>query len=717
MGKLAEEGNEAEAGMNQEDILQRYGKQLNEMLDPETYNPGDGDFSREYEIFRKDALTTEMTRYEEWCQRFSKVLNVRVKEEEQAALEESISIAHLQITAGGAASFAAFLGVLLVALGIGYGALSYFVFETLAWFIPLLLILSGVFSIKPLAHLPHYFANRWRLEASNQMVLCILYVVMYMRHTSNLEHAVKFAGEHIGPPLNLDLRKVFWDIETERFTTITESLNNYLDSWKKWNLEFVEAFHLIQGSLYETAESRRLELLDKALDVMVEGTYDKMLHFAHNLKNPITMLHMLGIILPILGLVLFPLIGSFLSGAIQWYHLALLYNIVLPAFVLLMGKQILEKRPTGYGKADPVKSSVKMEIADQKSAMKALAWVLFLCFAIIGLFPIIMHLVDPKMDFLFLGSKFLDFKSGGGPYGVGAMLLSLVVPLGAGLALSMYYRSTTRKHIELRNELEKLEKEFSGSLFLLGNKVEDGIPVEIAFAKVGEVLEDTATGNFFRKVSTNLQKLGMSLKEAIFDSTVGAIREYPSPLIESSMKVLVEGARKGGAIVAKSMITISTYVDKVRKVNERLNDLLSDIISSMRSQISFLTPVIAGIVVGVSSMVVVIINRLSDQFANLEQASDLGGLAGIANIINIKDVIPGFQFQIVVGMYVLEITLILIFLANGIERGIDPVYTRYDVGKTLAKSMGLYFVVSLAGIILFNMLASAVTVAAASTGA
>src|SRR3989344_5268825 len=252
MGKLAEEGNEAEAGMNQEDILQRYGKQLNEMLDPETYNPGDGDFSREYEIFRKDALTTEMTRYEEWCQRFSKVLNVRVKEEEQAALEESISIAHLQITAGGAASFAAFLGVLLVVLGIGYGALSYFVFEALAWFIPLLLILAGVFSIKPLAHLPHYFANRWRLEASNQMVLCILYVVMYMRHTSNLEHAVKFAGEHIGPPLNLDLRKVFWDIETERFTTITESLNNYLDSWKKWNLEFVEAFHLIQGSLYET---------------------------------------------------------------------------------------------------------------------------------------------------------------------------------------------------------------------------------------------------------------------------------------------------------------------------------------------------------------------------------------------------------------------------------------------------------------------------------
>ncbi|MEK6812901.1 MAG: hypothetical protein AABX86_02180, partial [Nanoarchaeota archaeon] len=608
--------------MNQEDILRRYGRQLGEALDPETYDAGQGLFSREYEIFRRDALSKDVTRYEEWCQRLGNSFTVRVKEGDRAALEESIAITHLSITPEYAASFAATIGVTLVLLGLIYFAVAYFVFQASPWFVPLLLVLTGIFSIKPLTHLPHYFANKWRLEASNQMVLCILYVVMYMRHTSNLEHAIKFSGEHIGPPLNLDLRKIFWDIETEKFTTITESLNSYLESWKKWNLEFVEAFHLIQGSLYETSEGRRLELLDKALDVMVEGTYDKMLHFAHNLKNPITLLHMLGIILPILGLVIFPLVGSFLSGAIAWYHLALLYNIVLPLFVAVLGKQILEKRPTGYGKHDPLKNNPGLQIATEQQRAQGLAWILFLSLAIIGFFPFIIHYVDPQMDFLFLGSKFLDFKNGQGPYGVGAMLLSLIIPLGGGIALSLYYHSVTKKHIEVRNELEKLEKEFSGALFLLGNKVEDGIPVEIALTKIADTMEETATGNFFRKVSVNLQKLGMSLHEAIFDPAVGAIRDYPSALIESSMKVLVEGARKGSKIVAKSMITISSYVEKVRKVNERLNDLLSDVISSMRSQITFLTPVIAGIVVGVSSMVVVIINRLSEQFSTLEQASE-----------------------------------------------------------------------------------------------
>ena len=47
---------------------------------------------------------------------------------------------------------------------------------------------------------------------------------------------------------------------------------------------------------------------------MLEETYEKMLHYAQNLKSPITMLHMLGIILPILGLVILPLVVSFMEA-------------------------------------------------------------------------------------------------------------------------------------------------------------------------------------------------------------------------------------------------------------------------------------------------------------------------------------------------------------------------------------------------------------------
>jgi hypothetical protein len=35
----------------------------------------------------------------------------------------------------------------------------------------------------------------WRLKASSQMVPAILYIVIYMKHTSNFEKAVAFAAE------------------------------------------------------------------------------------------------------------------------------------------------------------------------------------------------------------------------------------------------------------------------------------------------------------------------------------------------------------------------------------------------------------------------------------------------------------------------------------------------------------------------------------------
>ena len=60
---------------------------------------------------------------------------------------------------------------------------------------------------------------------------------------------------------------------------------------------------------------------------------------------------MLGVILPILGLVILPLIVSFMSE-VKWYHIAVVYNIAIPITVFYLGKNILSSRPTGYGDTD-----------------------------------------------------------------------------------------------------------------------------------------------------------------------------------------------------------------------------------------------------------------------------------------------------------------------------------------------------------------------------
>jgi hypothetical protein len=292
-----------------------------------------------------------------------------------------------------------------------------------------------------------------------------------------------------------------------------------------------------------------------------------------------------------------------------------------------------------------------------------------------------------------------------GPYGIGASVLSLCVPLSFGLGFGLYYKLRSHNVIKIREQSKKLEDEFASALFQLGNRLGDNLPAEIAFGKVADLMEGTISGSFFRVVSTNISKMGMGVNDAIFDPHVGALVYYPSKVIASSMKVLSQSIRKGPHIAAQALLNISRYIKEIHKVNERLKDLMSEIISSMKSQISFLTPVISGIVIGITSMITNIISKLGAQMRGIgseagTQAASMGQFFG--------DGLPTYYFQIVVGLYVVQIIFVLTVLSNGIENGEDKLNERYLLGTNLIRSTILYSFVSLFVMVLFNFIASSI---------
>lgn len=692
-----------------EKILNKYQSKLEKRIsNVEQYKP-DPEFSREYSKFRKESASKRLSIYEKLCNISETIIKTRPSEKDLPLLQESIDMTHLQITPKGASSFAILLSGLLFlfTLFLGITSLVLSGFDEFGLLIgSIFLAVVALLLIKPITRLPIGMATKWRLKVSDQMVLCILYMVIYMRHTSNFENAIKFASDHIGDPLALDMRKVFWDVETGKYSTLKESLENYLSFWRKYNIEFVNSFHLLESSLYEPSETRRLELLDKSLSVILDGTYDRMLKYAHNLQSPITMLHMLGVILPILGLVIFPLVGAFMEG-VRWYHLALIYNLFLPILVYNIGTNILSKRPSGYGET-------KIDLPTKKGASFFSFFLLFI-FLSLGLSPFVLNFVFPGFDFkLWEGEKFLDFEctSSGcfGPFGLGSVLLSFLIPIGIAISLSFYFNSKSREGKKIRDETKKLEKEFSIGIFQLGTRIGDGIPTEIAFSDVAKTMEGTPTGKLFGRIHYNISNLGMSLKKAIFDSEKGAIKDYPSPLVKSSMEILVESSRKGPQVVSQSLLSISSYVNNVKKVNERLKDLLAEIISSMKSQINFMAPVIAGIVVGIASMIVGIISKLGAmlQQVNTGTANYNVDVVSLSELFEKTAAIPGYFFQIIVGLYVVQVVYILTVLSNGIEHGADKLNEQHSLGKNLLKSSLLYLIISLIVVVFFNFIAGEV---------
>lgn len=689
--------------------------------------------SHEYEDFKQELYPAHYTIYEQACNKAESILKMKVDGKTAENLQKSLDICHLNCTPSGVISLSIALPLIIIVLG---SLISFAIFDMI--FFVVFFLIAGMLMIPALQNTPNLMANTWRMKTSNQMVQSIFYLVTYMRHTPNLERAIGFAADHLEQPLSLDFRKILWDVETQKYSTIRDSANAYLNQWKEWDREFVESFHLIESSLYEPSDERRLTLLDKALDVILNGTYENMLHYAHELKSPMTMLHMLGVILPILGLVILPLVVSFMAGGSNPFttaiYIAVLYNISLPIGVYYLGRTILSKRPAGYGSTDPSEKPGAKQLRNINLSLSTtttlsinpifISIFILIIGLLIGLTPLILHSLNAQdisfneqgtlklLDYVCPPDKGLECKETDkiGPFGIGASLLSVVLIATLGISFGLYYSLRSKNVLALRERTRNLEDEFASALFQLGNRLGDGLPAEIAFAKVAQTMRDTTSGEFFNIAEKNITKLGMGLERALFDPKVGAVSLYPSKVIESSMKVLIESAKRGPRIAAQALLSMSRYIKEIHSVEERLKDLMADIISSMKAQTSFLTPAIAGIVIGITSMISTILTKLSAQLGAITSQNAAGGSAGgMSDMLNIFGIgIPTYHFQIVVGIYIVQITYILTILSNGIENGADKLGERYELGKNLINSTLLYCALAAIVIVLFNLFASSI---------
>ena len=701
-----------------DEILKKHAARIEQSIKTEAVQ--DVNFSQSYTKFREE-MSPELSKYERWCHTLGNIIKLKVSKKDEDKIRRYLEIAHLNlepwqpITLSVVAFISVFIIGLLVSVSISLfrGGL-----ENFPVFLLVLIVVFAMFLFYFINGYPARLANKWRLKASSQMVPAILYIVVYMRHTPNLEKAIAFASQHLQYPLALDFKKVFYNVEVGKFSTIKESLDNYLDKWKDYSIEFIESFHLIESSLFEPDDAKRIATLEKSLQVVLDGVYDKMLKFTHEVRSPLTNVYMLGVVLPTLGLALLPLASAMLGDFLRWYHVLILFNLIIPFFVFYLTDKILFLRPGGYGETQLLERN-PLYPAYKSNKPYFRAFFICLPFFIIGLLPLIFQytplpsLLGLKQDYTFseLGiglfgseSVFGFINVGGkmtGPFGIGALILGVFFTLGIALFFSMAFKEKTQGLIKERQKTKQLEIEFNNSLFQLGNRIGNGTPPELVFSKVAESSKGLKTEDFFRRVNYNVMQMGMSVEGAVFDERRGALVYYPSDLIATSMKILVESAKKGLMIAALSLISISEYVKNINKITDRLRDMLAEIISDMKSNMPFLAPLLSGIVVGLAAMITAILSKL-----NLTQlGGDTGAIAGIGNlnaILNIFDMtkmIPPYFLQIIIGIYIIQIIFILSGALVVIDSGDDKLEKTNKTGLNLKKGVGLYVVTALLSII------------------
>ncbi|MCK5149772.1 hypothetical protein KAJ87_02510 [Candidatus Pacearchaeota archaeon] len=693
------------------DILRKYSSKIEGQIKTSGKNVN---YSKAYVKFKEEMVPT-LNRYEKLCRSTGNVIKLKGSKKDEEKIKRQLEIAHLDLQPWQVLTFSVvvllgvfFMGLLIsVSVALINGSMAAFPFL----FFVLMMVVS-VFLFYFVNGYPARLANKWRLKASSQMVPAILYVVVYMRHTPNLEKAIAFASEHLQYPLALDFKKVFYNVSIGKFSTIKESLDNYLETWRDYSIEFIEAFHLIESSLFEPDNARRISTLEKSLQVVLDGVYDKMLKFTHDVRSPLTNVYMLGVVLPTLGLALIPLASTMVGDFLKWNHIFILFNLIVPFMVFYLTDKILMLRPGGYGEQGLLeRNPLYHKYKSRKPYMKAF----FIClpFLIIGLLPLIFQFTPiPELFGLqkdysfsqiglgFFGDELLfDFKQAGnsvvGPFGIGALICSMFIPLGLALFFSMSFKERTKDLIKERAKTKQLEREFNNSLFQLGNRIGNGVPPELVFSKVAESSKGLKTEDFFRRVNYNIRQMGMSVEKAIFDPKRGALVYYPSSLIATSMRILVESSKKGLTIAAVSLMNISEYVKNIQKITSRLRDMLAEIVSDMKSNMTFLAPLLSGVVVGLAVMITSILNKLSVASLGESSAAGLGNLGSMIEIFSIIKMVPPYYLQIAVGVYIIQIIFILTSALVTIDSGEDKLEKTNKIGKNLSKGIALYFITAL----------------------
>ncbi len=528
---------------------------------------------------------------------------------------------------------------------------------------------------------PSNLLKEMRIKASSQVVLGILYMVVSMRISPNLERALRFAAANVTGPLAWDMRQLLWDMEMKKYYSAVDATEAYIAKWKPENEEFAEALRLIKDSTTQPTDKTNI-ILDEALNVVLEGSKTRMKHYVQDLKLPVMIIHMMGIVLPVLGSIMAPLVAVFMADMIKAEHFIIGYDIALPIVIVWFINDTLRKRPVTFSASVvanhpslPKKGHVRIK---GKSVPAALFAIIVL--AALTAYPVIYFMEDPASRLLGTGE------------GVFSLAMAGLIVMGVGMSLAVYFYLSTFQRMKIQKEIRSVESDFELALFQLGNRMSAGIPTEVAVAKAIDDVKDLKIADMFRLTLRNMKALGMTFESALFDEKYGSLRYYPSDLIRNVTRAVVDTARKGVRYASESMFRISKYMRNIRETQEYMRELLEETVSSMRFQAYMLTPMVTALVVSMASIIVMVLARLGEYVDNLGVGKSVG-LPDITVAFNAKAAISPELFQLIIGTYLIEVLIILAIFMTKISEGESKTSQWYMASKMLFTGLIMHYII------------------------
>ncbi len=567
-----------------------------------------------------------------------------------------------------------------------------------------------------------------KIRFSDEALRVILHMALRLERNPNLERAVRASVDYTEGPLSTDLAKIMWDTEIQKKSKIREAISDRMEVWSEWSPDFVESLELLLDSVAATNEERS-RIIDKSQQKMIESVKAKMQQFARNLSSPVKIVNMAGIVLPLMGLIMFPLISIFLSqgqgiGMVTIY-LAFGYTVVLPLFLFFLIKRLISKRPGAYSHPPlknvpnlPPQDKITFELKDQRYQLPVKKTAMLVGFII--MIPGLLYFADLFFTMFTLNTAttpqgtpaseaYNQFISQ--QYEVENVVPNIVTALtvfwGGVAGLVTYFLGKSYGRKKTRERIAEIEDGLELGLTEMENAFSKGKPAErVVYDVINKYDEvdkkDHPLRSFFAQILNLIQQQGFSFKKAIFEEKRGAMNYYPSDLLRNSLRVVTSSISKGPRKTAEAIRSVNKYISNKRETEQVINRLLDETVTQLKIQAKYVSPIITAMAASIATVIVQVLYGISQQLEALEEQLSVGGQTAssgltenIAIIQNIDQAVPPTVLLLIVSIYCIEVSVILAYFSNGIENGFDPINRDIQISKNLIYSCLIFSLITL----------------------
>ncbi len=502
------------------------------------------------------------------------------------------------------------------------------------WVIPLCLAVPmGILVF--LANYPELQAKQMKAKTIGSAPEGINYMTMSMRVTPSLHRAILFSAENVDEPLASGLNRAIWQVYLRQKNSLEEAIIALAVDWGGWNEDLKRSLYVIRSSVLENTQEGLEATLQRANDIIINGTKQKIRDFSNSLKTPTTILFAMGILLPLIIGAMLPMLtlgGLDLTsiyheemadtGGLKLSHIVLLMNFLIPFGAFIYSYKILINRPGT--------TSLPSAVTEHNASYVLPAVILVSGIVFVWIFR---GTLEPLMP-----------------------LPWIWFPV---FALSYHLINDSWNGRKKRIEILELEKEFPDALYQLGSRMAEGMSLEKSIENTGRNMSGSNVGNLFQKISTIIKLKRMSLRQALFGKN-GILVSHPSRTVKASMKSVISVSTKSPQAAGTIILQNAEYLKDMQEMEKDIHSELSQSVEMMEATSMFFAPVVMGIVVALYSM-----------------------LYGVFMDISGQGAITPYAFTMVIAGYLLTMSAVITYFSVGIKYQSDPTEFKFALGTVL----------------------------------